>query len=52
VLLCVALSDSLCSVSFISVGHDLRKAVVDGWPIENGIASDLHSGPFPPPFLS
>lgn len=41
-------------MSFILVGNDLRKAVVDGWPVENGIASDLRSGPilFLPIFLS
>ena len=41
-------------MSFILVGNDLRKAVVDGWPVENGIASDLRSGLilFLPIFLS
>lgn len=31
-------------VLMTSVGNDLRKAVFDGWPVENAIGFDLHSG--------
>ena len=27
-----------------TVGNDVRKAVLDGWPVENVIASDLRKG--------
>jgi hypothetical protein len=28
----------------ITVGHDVRKAVADGFPLQNVIATDLHAG--------
>lgn len=30
-----------------TVGNDTRKAVVDGWPAENVVASDLREGLLP-----
>lgn len=27
-----------------SVGNDARKAVLDGWPVQNVVASDLSKG--------
>lgn len=27
-----------------AVGNDIRKVVLDGWPVENVIASDLNPG--------
>ena len=27
-----------------AVGHDIRKAVVDGWDVQNVIASDIQEG--------
>ncbi|KAF4596469.1 hypothetical protein EYR40_007833 [Pleurotus pulmonarius] len=29
-------------------GNDVRKAVVDGWPVQNALASDLRQGAYPP----
>jgi hypothetical protein len=28
----------------ITVGNDIRKAVADGWPVENAIAADINGG--------
>ena len=41
---------SVLSLTYLSiVGNDLRKAVGDGHPAENAIASDLHQGTQKPP---
>jgi len=50
-LLCVIINCKKCFANGYSVGNDTRKAVVDGWPVENVIASDLRQGvSFPPSF--
>lgn len=34
------------SFADVLVGNDLRKAAVDGWPVDCAIASDLQQGPY------
>lgn len=43
-LLCVNIDCKKCFANGYSVGNDARKAVVDGWPLQNVIASDIQQG--------
>lgn len=46
--LAVAVRTVSCSPALLLnsslVGNDVRKAVVDGWPVQNVIASDIQPG--------
>lgn len=50
--MCVSQPSSLTKESFATdvnsnlVGSDLRKAIVDGYPVESCLATDLHGGKY------